>query len=414
MFFLYNWNRYVELLGQDDPLLVRSSLRHYNTVNSALVPHNFTSVWQNGNIYFPITISPSLIQLREVELVRLCLKHFRQQGYDAAFKALQEQTNVSLEDPKMSELHTALVVQGDFQKAENFIEKSVNGIMRWKTAARNAMITITFKLILIHTDGLMDAYLANQDYKATWSLQETVNSEKRPGMRGGHQLIIDSANSVMYLYGGWDGFEDLSDLWSYSIKRNSWTLIHQRSEEKEGPSPRSCHKMVYDSQNAQIFTLGRYMDSSTRTKEPIKVGIYKTELAIYNNLHFSSQSDFYLYDTKSKSWLLICDDTSQVGGPNLCFDHQMCIDIAKRNIYVFGGRILTQRVLDDLSNEPMYSGLFSYHIGTNTWTQILVDCAHPTASNPEVMSIKSRVTHSMLFHHVCSPHSTVTSLPSIG
>lgn len=67
------------------------------------------------------------MQLREVELVRLCLKHFRQQGYDNAFRALQDQTNVSLEDPMMSELHTALVVQGDFQKAENFIEKAVNG-----------------------------------------------------------------------------------------------------------------------------------------------------------------------------------------------------------------------------------------------------------------------------------------------
>lgn len=121
------------------------------------------------------------------------------------------------------------------------------------------------------TDGLMDTYLANQDYKATWSLQETVNSEKRPGMRGGHQLIIDSANSVMYLYGGWDGYEDLSDLWSYSIKRNSWTLIHDRSEDREGPSPRSCHKMVYDPHNSQIFTLGRYMDSTTRTMEHIKV-----------------------------------------------------------------------------------------------------------------------------------------------
>lgn len=68
-----------------------------------------------------------MIQLREVELVRLCLKHFRQQGYDTAFKALQEQTNVILEDPMMSELHTSLVVQGDFQKAENFIEKAING-----------------------------------------------------------------------------------------------------------------------------------------------------------------------------------------------------------------------------------------------------------------------------------------------
>lgn len=117
----------------------------------------------------------------------------------------------------------------------------------------------------------MDAYLANQDYKATWSLQETVNSEKRPGMRGGHQLIIDSANSVMYLFGGWDGFEDLSDLWCYNIKRNSWHLIHDRSETYGGPTPRSCHKMVYDPHNSQIFTLGRYLDSNTRTQEYLKV-----------------------------------------------------------------------------------------------------------------------------------------------
>lgn len=81
----------------------------------------------------------------------------------------------------------------------------------------------------------------------------------------------------------------------------------------------------------------------------------------------------------------------------------MCIDIAKRNIYVFGGRILTPRNIEVLPNEPVsFSGLYSYHIPTNTWTQILVDCAHPTASNPEVISIKSRVTHCMLFHHVCT------------
>lgn len=121
----------------------------------------------------------------------------------------------------------------------------------------------------------MDAYLEKQDYKATWALQDTINSEKRPGMRGGHQLIIDSANSIMYLFGGWDGFEDLSDLWSYNIKRNSWTLIHDRAEAYDGPKPRSCHKMVYDSCNGQIFTLGRYLDGNTRTSECLKVSAYQ-------------------------------------------------------------------------------------------------------------------------------------------
>lgn len=82
------------------------------------------------------------------------------------------------------------------------------------------------------------------------------------------------------------------------------------------------------------------------------------------------------------------------------FDHQMCIDVAKRMIYVFGGRILTPRNIDDLANDTLFSGLYSYHINTNTWTHILVDCAHPSAANPDVLSIKSRVTHSMLFHQV--------------
>lgn len=115
---------------------------------------------------------------------------------------------------------------------------------------------------------------------------------------------------------------------------------------------------------------------------------------------FTFQSDFYLYNVKSNSWLLICEDTSQVGGPSALLDHQMCIDVAEKTIYVFGGRILTSRNIDDLTNDPQYSGLYSYHIGINMWTQILVDCNHPSASNPDVMSIKSRATHSMLFHHV--------------
>lgn len=78
----------------------------------------------------------------------------------------------------------------------------------------------------------------------------------------------------------------------------------------------------------------------------------------------------------------------------------MCIDVAEKTIYVFGGRILTQRNIEDLANDYQYSGLYSYHIGINMWTQILVDCHHPSASNPDVLSIKSRATHSMLFHHV--------------
>jgi muskelin len=275
---------YVELLGVDDPIFVLASLRNFN-------------------------------MQREIEIVRLCLKHCRQQGYDKTFAALKEETNVYLEDEIMTELYETLVNAGDFKKTEQLIGDYVEA-------------------------GLLDEYIQRQEYKATWVKQNGGDSVlDRPGQRGGHQLIIDGdgETGTMYLYGGWDGSEDLSDLWSYDIKQSKWTLRHQKSELLDGPSPRACHKMVFDPCNSQIFILGRYLDAASRTKENLK-------------------SDFYLYDTRSKAWFLICDDVSQVGGPGLIYDHQMCLDNAKKTIYVFGGRVLMARDDDDMTNDFQYSG----------------------------------------------------------
>ena len=46
-----------------------------------------------------------------------------------------------------------------------------------------------------------------------------------------------------------------------------------------------------------------------------------------------------MYDIASRKWTLITDDTSAMGGPSLVFDHQMAIDVDRRTIYVFGGRV---------------------------------------------------------------------------
>ncbi|XP_063700226.1 muskelin [Culicoides brevitarsis] len=313
---------YVELLGNDDAIYVSTSLKSYNIE-------------------------------REAEIIRLCLKYFRQQGYERAFDALQDQTNVQLEHPTIQELHNNLVTEGDFAKTEAQIERLID-------------------------EGLMDEYLARQPYSVSWKSLNT-ESNKWPGKRGGHQLVLDPKNQLMYLYGGWNGSEDLSDLWVFDIKTNQWELIHENSELVGGPSPRACHKMVFDTHNSQIFMIGKYIESSSRVRDKLK-------------------SDFYLYDTETRTWLLICDDTKSVGGPDLVYDHQLAIDSAKRTIYVFGGRILTASNTDELSSDQFYSGLYAYHISNNVWNLLLVDCAHPRAAFPEVNSIKSRITHSMLFH----------------
>lgn len=52
--------------------------------------------------------------------------------------------------------------------------------------------------------------------------------------------------------------------------------------------------------------------------------------------------------------------------------------------------IISNSVGSDRSGEPSFSGLYAYHIPTNTWSCIMEDS--PT--------LKSRIGHSMLFHSV--------------
>lgn len=121
-----------------------------------------------------------------------------------------------------------------------------------------------------------------------------------------------------------------------------------------------------------------------------------------------------MYDIEQKRWHLICEDTAQVGGPKLIFDHQMCLDPEKRTIYVFGGRILSPApgypderglavasssgVAGAFLSEPQFSGLYAYHIPTSTWRLLRDDpSVNPTISSGPV-EMRSRIGHSMLFH----------------
>ena len=45
----------------------------------------------------------------------------------------------------------------------------------------------------------------------------------------------------------------------------------------------------------------------------------------------------------SQKWESVSEDTSKQDGPQLMYDHQMSIDVEKRTIYVFGGKILAQK-----------------------------------------------------------------------
>ena len=278
-----------------------------------------------------------------------------------------------------------MVVKGDYAAAEHLLQRAVD-------------------------NGLFGAYIHQQDYVPQWSrILPSADEDpcRRPGMRGGHQMCIDVNTETLYLFGGWDGVQDLNDLWSYQVTTNTWTLLSKDTEEDGGPSARSCHKMCLDQDHQQLFTLGRYLDSQNRHANSLK-------------------SDFYMFDIGQRKWHLICEDTAAVGGPRLIFDHQMCLDPEKRTIYVFGGRILSptsgyqdqDRVnlaaaavaaaaaaagssgAGPYLSEQQFSGLYAYHIPTSTWRLLRDDPGVNPSAPAAAAEMRSRIGHSMLFHPV--------------
>lgn len=67
---------------------------------------------------------------------------------------------------------------------------------------------------------VLSDYLSKFKYTPEWTLIKPMREDgapqdkaDMPGMRGGHQMCIDSEAGFIYLFGGWDGKWDLGDLW---------------------------------------------------------------------------------------------------------------------------------------------------------------------------------------------------------
>uniref|UniRef100_A0A8C7KLU0 Muskelin 1, intracellular mediator containing kelch motifs n=1 Tax=Oncorhynchus kisutch TaxID=8019 RepID=A0A8C7KLU0_ONCKI len=377
---------------------------------------------------------------REQEAIRLCLKHFRQHNYTEAFESLQKKTRIALEHQMLTHLHDRLVLRGDFDACEELIDKAVkDGLFnqyisqqeykpRWsqiipksnkgttaqeprpddmnsetnyssrKCVLINKMLwyavhyrsiainpffpPVSLSLLILHFPSTLHpsptfySLLSLNPFLPLPSLSPGNEDDNRPGMRGGHQMVIDVQTETVYLFGGWDGTQDLADFWAYSVQENQWVCISRDTEKESGPSARSCHKMCIDSQRRQIYTLGRYLDSSVRNSKSLK-------------------SDFYRYDVDANTWTLLSEDTSADGGPKLVFDHQMCMDSEKHMIYTFGGRILmcNGSVEDSRTSEPQFSGLYAFHCQAGTWSLLREDSCN---AGPE--DVQSRIGHCMLFH----------------
>ena len=356
----------------------------------------------------------------------MILKHLRQSGELAAFEALQasltsQTPEVRLEHPLLSRFHELLVQQGDFVQAERLLQGLFNPSADCDAASR------LFK----------DTDASNSVPSAVWERldNDLLDSEPKPSPRGGHSMVVVShrcnaydvpedeidspTESFLYLFGGWNGTDELSDTWRFSLSKRKWHLLSDQASAaadefpKPHPTARSCHQMAVDTADGTIYMFGRFIDPPPASG--LGVGVQAApavghaldlphEAPGYTSGSTPSASagfqpaDFWAYSTdkRNSGWTMVSDDVRAQGGPALVFDHQMQIDPVARTLYVFGGKY------HDLSTgRPQYSGLYAYSLDRKTWKCLMPDSnAMPIDDIARVSGsdvIPSRIGHSMLF-----------------
>lgn len=172
------------------------------------------------------------------------MKHLRQRRHISIFRQLTSRTGVRLEHNLVSELYEELVLRGDWAAAEH-------------------------KLHVLSAKGFFTAYRHTCNPRARWRrLRGTDANGDVPGRRGGHAMCMDSERGLIYLFGGYDGEKSLGDFWVYDVREDRWRVLsHNVAEEKNGPGPRACHKMVFEPRSGCIYVLGRLADGDLPSPE---------------------------------------------------------------------------------------------------------------------------------------------------
>lgn len=224
---------------------------------------------------------PSLTNTKQSEtaVLRQVLKYLRQRRLLTAYRDVVTRSGLHLEHTLVTQLHETLVLRGDFQGSEALLGTMAN-------------------------QGLFDDYLRKLHQPTpVWNrILGTDADGDRPSARGGHAMCIDQNSRTIFLLGGWDG-RNLDDFWAYDIDADRWRVLSHSTAADNGPSPRSCHKMVFDPRTGKVYVLGS-LDAPSRDGDS-------------SQGHFS---DFYCYNTSSAKWDYLAHDT----GVRLILPH--CMD----------------------------------------------------------------------------------------
>jgi hypothetical protein len=159
---------------------------------------------------------------------------------------------------------------------------------------------------------------------------EEVNDGQNPGGRTDHSMIFEPSSSNIYLFGGSDESNLFNDVWIFNTSSELWELVH--SGKGTAPTPRRGCGMIYDSEHHQILVFGG------------------TDFSIYYN-------DIWKFDLLTKSWFKL---TVGMPKPSVRTDLDMVYDGTNNYIYMFGG----------FDGTNYRDDFWKFDVGIGAWSQI--------------------------------------------
>ena len=96
----------------------------------------------------------------------------------------------------------------------------------------------------------------------TWTQIQSISN---PAGRNDGTMVYDPTTNCMILYGGWCGMTlgRTDDTWIFNCTTDEWTEVSP----EESPSPRSSANMVYDSTNNVVILFGGYGEDDPHTDD---------------------------------------------------------------------------------------------------------------------------------------------------
>ena len=173
----------------------------------------------------------------------------------------------------------------------------------------------------------------------TWLYDPSANTwtemfpSPSPAARYYHAMVYDSANDKVVLYGGITGY---AETWLYDVEDNEWVQEHP------DPHPPSLygHKMAYDSANNKVVLFGGY----------------------YYSGGWRFWNDTWLYDVAGNVW----SEKAPSVSPSARYGHAMAYDPVNNKVVLYGGY-----------NGTYLNDTWLYDVVKDQWTEIYRESLPP-------------------------------------